>query len=86
MAHPLASELAPIMDREVDELHQIVARWVVREEREPERNRYRLFGADLREVKRRIAARGVPPTSEEVEIALTALLVLAGRRAGIRPG
>ena len=36
---------------------------------------------DLRGLKRRIAARSTPPTEEEIEIALSVLLVLAGRRA-----
>ena len=84
MAHPLACQLAPLMDRDLEELHQIVADWVLREQSETERARYRLFGGELRELKRRIAARPTPPTEEEVEIALAALLVLAGRRAGAR--
>ena len=79
MAHPLASALAPIMDHDVDELRSIVARWVVNETSEAERNRYRRFGAELRAVQDRIAARPAPPSEEEVEIALTALLVLSGR-------
>jgi hypothetical protein len=85
MAHPLACELAPVIDRDVEELHQIVARWVVQAPSEVEQARYRFFGAGLRELKRRIHARHIPPTQEEIEIALTVLLVLAGRRAGISP-
>ena len=85
MAHPLACELAPLMDREVEELHEIVARWVIDAPSAAERARYRFFGSGLREFKSRVVARGTPPTREEVEIALTVLLLLAGRRAGIRP-
>jgi hypothetical protein len=83
MTHPLANELAPLMDREVGELHEIVARWVLAEQDGLQRARYRAFGSELRAVKARIQARTEPPTQEEVEIALTALLVLAGRRAGV---
>jgi hypothetical protein len=81
--HPLASHLAPLIDRDVDELRSIVAHWVVSESSESERARLRRFGAELRAVKARIAARPTPPSEEEIEIALTALLALAGRmRAG----
>ena len=79
MAHPLASELAPIMNRDVDDLRRVVAEWVVRERSERERARYRLFGAKLSSLKARIAARPVPPTEEELEIAMTAMLVIMGR-------
>ena len=83
MSHPLASHLAPLMDKEVDELHSIVAEWVIMAPNEFERARYRAFGAELRKVKDRIGARPEPPTHEEIEIALTALLALTGRR--VRP-
>jgi hypothetical protein len=79
MAHPLATELAPIMNRDVDDLRRVVAEWVVREQSERERARYRRFGAALSTLKARIAARSVPPTEEELEIAMTAMLVIAGR-------
>jgi len=79
MAHPLAARLAPMMNRDVEDLHRIVAEWVIRERNERERARYRRFGAELRAVKARIQARPAPPTEEEVEIALTALLAIAGR-------
>jgi hypothetical protein len=86
MAHPLASELAPQIHRDVEELHQIVARWVVTAKSQQERAKYRVFGSGLRELQNRIAVRGTPPTQEEIEIALTVLLVLAGRRAHPEPG
>jgi hypothetical protein len=80
MTHPLASQLAPIMDRDVHELHGIVAEWIVSESSEHERARYRTFGSELSKVQARISARPAPPTEEEIEIALTALLALSGRR------
>jgi hypothetical protein len=85
MAHPLATQLAPIMHRDVEELRQIVAHWVIEESSERERARYRSFGANLSELKRRISVRAQPPTEEELEIALTVLLVLAGRRGTVGP-
>lgn len=79
MTHPLASQLAPIMNRDVEELRNIVAEWVVSERNELERARYRMFGAELSKVQARISKRPAPPTEEEIEIALTALLALSGR-------
>jgi hypothetical protein len=81
MPHPLATHLAPIIDQDVEDLRSIVAHWVVNEPSEAERARYRCFGAELRAVKQRIDARPTPPSEEEIEIALTALLVIAGRHA-----
>ena len=83
MAHPLARQLAPIIDQSLEELHRHVAAWVLSEDDSFERQRYRSFGADLRAVKERISRRQAPPSEEEVEIALTALLALVGHR--LRP-
>ncbi len=80
MSHPLASHLAPLIDREVGELQSIVAHWVVNEPDEFERARYRTFGAELRALKARIDRRPVPPSPEEIEIAMTAMLAVVGRR------
>ncbi|MBX3127805.1 MAG: hypothetical protein KF718_13865 [Polyangiaceae bacterium] len=80
MPHPLASHLAPLIDRELSELRTIVAHWVVSEHDDFERARYRTFGGELGSLKERISRRPVPPSEEEVEIALTAMLALAGRR------
>lgn len=84
MPHPLATHLAPLIDHDVQHLRSIVARWIVNEPSELERARYRRFGAELRALKQRIDARPSPPSEEEIEIALTALLALSGRvrRAG----
>lgn len=83
MPHPLARTLAPLIELEVEDLRAIVARWVLAESDERERARYRRFGAELRALKARVEARKTPPTEEEIEIALTALLVLSGRRAQV---
>jgi hypothetical protein len=77
--HPLAAHLAPLIHQDVEQLRTIVAEWVVKAANPGERARYRRFGAELSALKRRIAARREPPSEEEIEIALTALLALAGR-------
>lgn len=80
MTHPLVSRLAPLMNHDVEELHGIVAEWVVRSPDDEERARLRAFGSELGKVKARIGARPAPPTQEEIEIALTALLAVASWR------
>ncbi len=67
MPHPLASHLAPLIDRDVGELQAIVAHWVVSEPDEFERARYRTFGAELRALKARIERRPTRPSDEEIE-------------------
>jgi hypothetical protein len=69
------------MHGNVDELRAIVAEWVLNAPSDVERARYRHFGAELGAVQRRMNARSTPPTEEEVEIALTAVLAISGRRA-----
>lgn len=81
MTHPLVSALAPMMDGELDHLHRIVAEWVLQSGSERERATFRYFGAELGAVQRRIRLRTEPPTAEEIEIALTAVLALVQRKA-----
>lgn len=71
------------MNGNVEELRAIVAEWVLLASTEAERARYRRFGAELGAVQRRMQARSTPPTEEEVEIALTAVLAISGRRAPV---
>jgi hypothetical protein len=69
------------MDGELSILHREVARWVLESPSQAEKNALRYFGAELGAVQRRIRRRMEPPTEEEVEIALTAVLALVHRRA-----
>jgi hypothetical protein len=68
-----------MMNNDVEELRQVVARWVINESSEAERARLRMFGAELRAMKTRIQRRPTWPSEEELEIALTAMLAIAGR-------
>jgi nucleoid DNA-binding protein len=81
--HPLVSHLAPMMNREIEHLHRVVAEWVLDSATERERSALRSFGAELGAVQRRIRLRPSPPTEEEIEIALTAVLALSHRRINI---
>ncbi len=69
-----------MMDGELDHLHRIVAQWVMESRTERERAALRYFGAELGAVQRRIRLRQNPPTAEEIEIALTAVLALVDRK------
>lgn len=80
MTHPLVHRLAPIMDGDIDTLRAIVAEWVQATQCARERAALRYFGAELGAVQRRIRCRSCPPTAEEIEIALTAVLALMHRR------
>jgi hypothetical protein len=71
-----------MMNGELSVLHREVARWVLESPNEVERNALRFFGAELGAVQRRIQRRTEPPTEEEIEIALTAVLALVHLRNG----
>jgi hypothetical protein len=87
MTHPLVSVLSGQMDKDVGSLHAIVAEWVLRARSEEERATLRFFGAELGAVQRRIHRRSEPPSEEEIQVALTAVLALMTRRVAeeIRP-
>lgn len=82
MTHPLVSRLAPMMNGDIELVHRIVAQCVLESPTEEERAILRYFGAELCAVQRRIRRRSEPPTEEEIEIALTAVLALVHRRRG----
>ncbi|MDX2053936.1 MAG: hypothetical protein SFV15_16155 [Polyangiaceae bacterium] len=75
MPHPLATQLATLMDWDLVELRTIVARFVQAESDPAERQRMRLFGARLGAFKRELDQKSRKLTAEELELALTVLLV-----------
>lgn len=68
------------MNGDLELVHRLVAKWVLQSPTEDERAILRYFGAELGAVQRRIKRRSEPPTEEEIEIALTAVLALVHRR------
>jgi len=80
MTHPLVSRIAKMMDDDLTKAHLLVAEWVLSCPSDSERAAFRYFGAELGAVQRRIRSREAPPTAEEIEIALTAVLALVNRR------
>ncbi|OQX67253.1 MAG: hypothetical protein B6A08_16195 [Sorangiineae bacterium NIC37A_2] len=79
MPASLVRLLSTQMDRDIDSLWTIVAGYVLNAGCEQERAVLRHFGTELAAVKRRIERRPVPPSEEEIEIALTAVLALSRR-------
>lgn len=80
MTHPLVSSIVDLMHGDLENVHRVVAQWVLSSPCDAEKAKLRYFGAELGAVQRRMKCRQAPPTREEVEIALTAVLALVSRR------
>ena len=74
MARQMAKLLA---SSDLDELREIVARWVAEAPTERVKQQYPRFGAKLVELKHALAAAPLQPSEEELELALTMMLKLA---------
>ena len=82
MIDPMASQIASLLvDSDLDELEEIVKRWVIEAPDAAAKHHYTQFGAKLIELKRELGSRGVEPRKEDLEVALSMMLQLAaGRR------
>ncbi len=81
-AHPLAVQLAKLLVRsDVDELREVVRRWTKEAPMGTSRKQYEIFGAKVIELKQAFAEAPVPPTEQELELALTMMLNLAASSA-----
>lgn len=79
--HPMAAQMARLLaDSDLDELREIVKRWLAEAPTERVRKQYEVFGHKLIELKHALAEQPVQPTSEELELALTMMLRLALER------
>jgi urease accessory protein UreF len=77
-ADPMASQMAQLLaGSDLDELREIVRRWVAEAETEGVRRNYQELGARLVELKAALAEAPVQPTVAELEQALTMMLRLA---------
>jgi urease accessory protein UreF len=86
---PLAAQMAQLLvASDLDELREIVKRWLAEAPTERSRRQYEQFGARLVELKQALAEQPMQPTREELETALTMMLRLAAHAepgAGGRP-
>jgi phage baseplate assembly protein W len=82
----MAAQMAQVLSgSDLDELREIVKRWVTEAPTEGMRRHFQEFGSRLIELKQALAEAPVQPTREELETALTMMLKLAatqGRDAG----
>jgi hypothetical protein len=83
---PMAAQMAQLLaGSDVDELKEIVKRWVAEAPSEGVRRHYAEFGARLIELKNALKDAPVQPTREELESALTMMLRLAAQHDGPPP-
>jgi urease accessory protein UreF len=83
---PMAAQMAQLLAAsDLDELREIVERWVATAVTGRERRVYQNFGARMIELKQELARAPVQPTREELELALTMMLRLAAEGGG-KPG
>lgn len=75
---PMASQMARLLTgSDLDELREIVRRWVAEAPTEGLRRRYQELGARLVELKAALSENPVQPSAAELEQALTMMLRLA---------
>lgn len=76
----MASQMAQlILSSDLDELREIIQRWLAEAPTGTVRRHYENFGAKLIELKHALAEQPVQPTREELELALTMMLKLAAQ-------
>jgi urease accessory protein UreF len=81
--NPMAAQMAQLLvGSDLDELREIVKRWVAEAPTEGTRRQYQEFGARLVELKHALAEAPTQPTIEELETALTLMLKLAAESGG----
>jgi hypothetical protein len=81
--HPMAAQMAQLLaDSDLDELREIVRRWVAEAHTASMKKQYEVFGAKLVELKQALAEQPLQPTREELELALTMMLRLAAESGG----
>lgn len=81
--NPMAAQMAQLLvGSDLDELREIIKRWVAEAPTDGTRRQYQEFGARLVELKQALAEAPVQPTIEELETALTLMLKLAAESGG----
>lgn len=78
MIDPMAAQMAQLLaDSDLEELREIVARWVTDAPTEGVREHYRRFGQKMIELKQHLQALPVQPSRDDLEAALTMMLKMA---------
>lgn len=77
---PMAAQMARLLvESDLDELREIVKRWLAEAPTGNIRRQYEVFGNKLIEMKQALAEQPVQPSREELELALTMMLRLAAQ-------
>jgi hypothetical protein len=77
----MAAQLAQLLaDSDLDELREIVRRWMAEAPTGSSRKRYEELGSRLIELKQALGEAPLQPTREELELALTMMLRLAAEK------
>jgi hypothetical protein len=75
---PMARQMAKLLaSSDIDELREVVARWLAEAPTDRIRKQYERFGAKLLELKQALASAPQQPSEEELELALSMMLKLA---------
>jgi hypothetical protein len=83
---PMAAQMAQLLSAsDLDELREVIARWVSTAVTGQQRRVYQNFGARLVELKQELARSPVQPQRDELETILTMMLRLASQSDGTPP-
>jgi urease accessory protein UreF len=75
---PMARQMAKLLaSSDLDELREVIERWLAEAPTERVRQQYHRFGAKLLELKQALASAPLQPSEEELELALSMMLKLA---------
>jgi hypothetical protein len=75
---PMARQMAQLLTQsDLDELREVIDRWLAEAPTERVRQQYERFGAKLIELKQALASAPQQPSAEELELALSMMLKLA---------
>ncbi|MCU0693868.1 MAG: hypothetical protein MUF54_20970 [Polyangiaceae bacterium] len=84
MNDPMASQMAQLLvDSDLQELEEIVRRWIAEAPSDVSRHHYRQFGTKLLELKRKLAELPQPPTREDLEVAMSMMLKFAAQQGRV---
>ena len=81
MIDPMAAQMAQLLaESDLDELREIVKRWVAEAPSENLRRIHANFGARMIELKQALTQDGSCPRREDLEVALTMMMKLAAEK------
>jgi hypothetical protein len=81
MVDPMASQIATLLaDSDLEELVEVVKRWVMEAPNDAMKHHYTQFGGKLIELKRQISELPTQPKKEDLEVAISMMLKFASQR------